>query len=220
MRRLGPNFLKNFRHFGVKTFLTLESCESDSSSLPPASEFTQMLTRGKLKHPPADLYDLSKYMYSFFKMRAPKCCNKLFIESFRIIYEHSGCEYEGSESIIRRFVNCFFSALAKDQTDKIKQDKEAANERKKRKCILVVCGLQKEPCAMGDPNYAMYGCAHFKNHLLDVLRVIEYVVLYNEDNDNFHNGIYSSLQFVATFCNKFSDAGQRCHFTFYYLYFR
>ena len=49
---------------------------------------------------------------------------------------HSGCKYEGYESIIRRFVNCFFSALAKGQTDKIKQDKESTNKRKSGNSML------------------------------------------------------------------------------------
>ena len=31
------------------------------------------------------------------------------------------------------FVNYFFSALAKDQTDKIRQDKEKTNKRKRQK---------------------------------------------------------------------------------------
>lgn len=110
----------------------LETYESEPESLPPASEFTDMLTRGKLKHPPADLYDLSKYLYAFFKMRSPKCCNEIFLQGFKIIYEHSGCEYKQCDSIIRRFVNSFFSAFAKDQTDKIKQSKELQS-RKKRK---------------------------------------------------------------------------------------
>ena len=34
-----------------------------------ASEFTEMVSRGKLKHPTVDLYDLSLYLYCFFKMR-------------------------------------------------------------------------------------------------------------------------------------------------------
>ena len=36
------------------------------------SEFTELVSRGKLKHPPIDLYDLSQYLYSFFKIRKPK----------------------------------------------------------------------------------------------------------------------------------------------------
>ena len=32
-----------------------------------------------------------------------------------------------------RFVNCFFSALTKDQTDKIRQDKEKSDKRKRQK---------------------------------------------------------------------------------------
>ena len=91
-----------------------------------------MLSRGKLKHPSSDLHDLSKYLYSFFKARDPKCCTKIFLQGFRIIYQSSGCEFEKSDKILRRFVNCFFKAFAKDQTDKMKKDKEDA-QRKKRK---------------------------------------------------------------------------------------
>ena len=30
------------------------------------SEFTELVSRGKLKHPPPELYDLALYLYSFF----------------------------------------------------------------------------------------------------------------------------------------------------------
>ena len=35
----------------------------------PPSEFTNYLSRGSLSHPPADLFDLSLYLFSFFKRR-------------------------------------------------------------------------------------------------------------------------------------------------------
>ena len=34
-----------------------------------AAEFTKLVSRGKLKHPPSNLYDMSLYMYTFFKSR-------------------------------------------------------------------------------------------------------------------------------------------------------
>ena len=103
------------------------------SELPTESEFTTMLSRGKLKYPPHDLYDLSKYLYTFFKAREPKCCSKIFLQGFRHIYECTGCNYENSKGILRRFLNTFFKAYAKDQTDKIKSDKERETRRKKLK---------------------------------------------------------------------------------------
>ena len=35
---------------------------------PNENEFTEMVSRGKLKHTPLYLYDLSQYLYCFFKM--------------------------------------------------------------------------------------------------------------------------------------------------------
>ena len=33
----------------------------------PESEFTELVSRGKLMHPPGDLYDLSQYFLAYFK---------------------------------------------------------------------------------------------------------------------------------------------------------
>ena len=49
----------------------------------PQSEFTKLLSRGKLTFPPLfDLYDLSLYLYTFFKHRNVKCCTKIFLQAF------------------------------------------------------------------------------------------------------------------------------------------
>ena len=60
--------------------------DKSSSELPTESEFTTMLSRGKLKYPPDDIYDLSKYLYTFFKASKPKCCSKIFLQGFCHIY--------------------------------------------------------------------------------------------------------------------------------------
>ena len=45
----------------------------------------------------------------------------------------TGCYHENSEGILRRLLNTFFKAYAKDLTDKIKSDKERETRRKKLK---------------------------------------------------------------------------------------
>ena len=79
----------------------------------PESEFTTLLSRGKLSHPSADLYDLSQYLLCYFKMKDPKCCNSVFLNAFKIIYDATGYEFPNIGKIIRRFVNCFFKTFAK-----------------------------------------------------------------------------------------------------------
>ena len=63
--------------------------ENEQSSLPPESEFTIKLSRGKLKLPPINLYDLAQYYYAFFKARNPKCCTKIFRSAFQEIHEYT-----------------------------------------------------------------------------------------------------------------------------------
>ena len=50
------------------------------------SEFTELVSRGKLKHPSPELYDLALYLYSFFKNRHSKCCSRVFLQGFMYIY--------------------------------------------------------------------------------------------------------------------------------------
>ena len=57
--------------------------ENEQASLPPESEFTIKLSRGKLKLPQINLYNLAQYYYAFFKARNPKCCTKIFLSAFK-----------------------------------------------------------------------------------------------------------------------------------------
>ena len=84
--------------------------ENEQASLPPESEFTIKLYRGKLKLPPINLYDLGQYYYAFFKARNPECCTKIFLSAFQYIFPRI-------DKINRRLCTCFFKAFVKKSTD-------------------------------------------------------------------------------------------------------
>ena len=88
---------------------------------------------GRIFHPTLDLYDLSLYLYCFFKMRKVKCCTKIFIQGFHYIYECSGCTFPNIDNILKRFKNCVFKGYATNETDKIFADKAKENCKRKRK---------------------------------------------------------------------------------------
>ena len=124
----GENRFRSYVVFkeSIPTVDDLENC--------PESEFTKLVSRGKLKYPPPELFDLALYMYTYLKWREPKCCSKIFEQGFKIIYDSSGCHFTDIEKILKRFVNCFCKGYAKEKTDQIKQkDKITHTERKKRK---------------------------------------------------------------------------------------
>ena len=98
----------------------------------PDSEFTKLVSRNKLSHPPSELYDLSLYVYCFFKARSNKCCTKIFLEAYEFIYESTGYSLLNINSILRRFNNCFFKAYASSETSKITVVKDK-KQRIKRK---------------------------------------------------------------------------------------
>ena len=95
-------------------------CSNVNTSGLPESEFTDELSRGKLSFPPNDLYDLSLYLYSFFKLRKDKYCMKIYLEAFKEIYSYTGYRFPNERSIFKRFINCFFKAFTKNANDKIK----------------------------------------------------------------------------------------------------
>ena len=46
------------------------------------SEFLENVSRGELSHPPSELYDLSQYLFSFFKTRE-------YLRIFQVYWEAS-----------------------------------------------------------------------------------------------------------------------------------
>ena len=51
-------------------------------------------SRGKLKLPPINLYDLSQYYYAIFKARNAMCCTKIFIEAIKEIHSYTWYDSE------------------------------------------------------------------------------------------------------------------------------
>ena len=98
----------------------------------PESEFTELVSRGKLMHPPGDLYDLSQYFLAYFKKSNRKCCTKGFIKAFQMIYSMTGYDFPVIQSMIRRFVNCFFKAYVTKENEKIEIEKDARNTKRRR----------------------------------------------------------------------------------------
>ena len=90
--------------------------DDTSLHLPEEAEFTLKLSRGKLRLPPLNLFDLSQYYYAFFKSRLKKCCTKIFLEAFREIHEYTGYGFENIDKINRRLCNCFFKAFVQSTT--------------------------------------------------------------------------------------------------------
>lgn len=86
----------------------------------PESEFTKYVSRGKLCHPPADLYDLSLYLYSYYSSISDRTCLNRVLSAFKYIYESSHCNFQNHASILRRFANTFSKGFVKKETEKIK----------------------------------------------------------------------------------------------------
>ena len=107
-------------------------CPSNAMMELPDSEFTKKLSCGKLTFPPHDLYDLSLYLYTFFKNRDVKCCTKIFLQAFNEIYHFTGCQFPNKIRILRRYTNCFFKSFVKKACDKMNvfKDKRATKRRR------------------------------------------------------------------------------------------
>ena len=63
-----------------------EQIEGSDHDIDDAGQSTQLVSRGLLKHPSPELYDLPLYIYTFFKNRKVKCCTKIFLQAFKFIY--------------------------------------------------------------------------------------------------------------------------------------
>ena len=97
------------------------STEIVSSTNAKASEFTQMVSRGKHSHPSEDLYDLSQYLFAYHKSVPEKSCANRLIKGFQEICDVAFLDFE--TCVLRRFVNSFSKGFAVHSTDKIKREK-------------------------------------------------------------------------------------------------
>ena len=84
-----------------------EGCSVDIQGIQgDDSVFVNKVSLGRLGRPPSDLYDLSQYLFAFFKTREKKCCSKLFLDAYQMIYDKTNIEFDNISSILSRFNNC------------------------------------------------------------------------------------------------------------------
>ena len=98
------------------------------------SEFTTKVSRGALKHPPEELFDLGLRLYHYYTSVESKSCSTRLMKAFMEIYESNYSFLDDSivRDMLQRFVNCFSKGYANMQSEQIKIDK---NNRKKRKTL-------------------------------------------------------------------------------------
>ena len=65
--------------------------------LPECIGESELVSRGQLSHPPADLYNISQYLFAYYKSVAMKSFVNPLIVAFQEISEVSACcEYDKS----------------------------------------------------------------------------------------------------------------------------
>ena len=96
----------------------------------PYSEFTTLLSRGKLAYPPTELFDLSCVLFAYYK-EVDKSCVKHLMVAFQLIYESCHLEYEAEDRILRRFVNSYSKAFSNQQSDGIRAANRNSIKRKR-----------------------------------------------------------------------------------------
>ena len=108
------------------------SVSDESDNQHPNSEFTTLLSRGKLSHLPVKPFDLTCVLYTYYKKVTKSCIQHLLI-AFQQIYESRHLEYEAENRILRGLINCFSKAFSKQQCDSIRAKTEQANAIKRRR---------------------------------------------------------------------------------------
>ena len=114
----------------MKTNIGLDAPEVTST----ISEFTAKVSRGALKHPPEELFDLGLRLYTYYKSVELKTCSNRLVKAFKEVYDssYSFLDDKVVQEVLQRFSNCFSKGYANMQTEQIKIDK---NNRKKRKAL-------------------------------------------------------------------------------------
>ena len=125
-------YIAGYVAFKENLGVDLSDYDPELYPLPTEGEFLHLVSRGKLSHPPSDLFDLCLYYYSFYESRKQKCCQKIFLEAFEEIYTSTNYEFDNIEKINRRFANCFFKAFVKKESSAIKSDNQRKNKLKRK----------------------------------------------------------------------------------------
>ena len=94
------------------------------------SEFTSLVSRGKLSYPPSELFDLSCVLYAYYK-EVDKCCINRILVAFQEIYESCHLEYENEKRNLRRFLNTFSKAFSNKVSDGLRHANRNSIKRKR-----------------------------------------------------------------------------------------
>ena len=97
-----------------------------------ASEFTDNVSRGLLKHPPAEFFELAMSLFVFYKNVENKSCSNRLLKGFKCIYESSAYTLDEVDKILRRFVNTFAKGFSNQKTEEIRVDKKNRKKKKER----------------------------------------------------------------------------------------
>ena len=93
------------------------------------SEFVTMVSRGNLGYPAEELFDLSLYLYSYYKSKVDRSCVNKILVAFKKILEFTQYEIANSNSVLRRFANSFSKAFASKITDSVKTKDTKATKK-------------------------------------------------------------------------------------------
>ena len=85
-----------------------------------------------LSHPPSYLYDLGLYLLTYYKQVQDKTCVNRILVAFKEIYVAAHIDIPNSDSVLRRFVNTFTKAFARDETENIAKEKKQNVVKRKR----------------------------------------------------------------------------------------
>ena len=96
------------------------------------SEFTSNVSRGRLKHPTAELFELAMSLFVFYKNVDDNSCANRLMKGFSILYDSSPCEYDDGDHILTRFVNCFSKGYSAQKTEQPRVDKNNRAKKKER----------------------------------------------------------------------------------------
>ena len=69
-------------------------------------------------------------MHAYYDAVETKDCATSLLKAFKQIYEVTHNEFENYADMLRRYVQCFSKSAANQQTQKIKDDKRTATNRK------------------------------------------------------------------------------------------
>ena len=90
----------------------------------PESEFTKLVSKGKLDFATEELFNLPLYLYSHFKSVEDITCNTRLVKYFEKIYMFMLYEISDHVSVLQRFVNYFGKAFAVKESESLKKKEQ------------------------------------------------------------------------------------------------